>query len=172
MADVYEDTLREIGRITTTWAKFEHWIDQAIWTLADINPRKGACITPQVGSIHGKFRALLALMEDAGRPEEAITDANQLSNKAANIVNVRNRFAHGPLDMGINFETRKFEMYSRRVGNSGKSVKFETVPLTEDDLKEANTKVRELYQGLLENWFLIVGKAGPDALAPPHESRP
>jgi hypothetical protein len=58
------------------------------------------------------------------------------------------------------------------VGNSGKSVKFETVTLTADDLKEANTKVRELYQGLLDNWFLIVGKVGPDALAPPHEERP
>jgi len=168
MVDVYEDTLREIGRITTTWAKFEHWIDQAIWILADIDPRKGACITSQVGSIHGKFRALLALMEEAKRPKPAIDAANQLSTKAANVVNVRNRFAHGPLDMGVNLETRKFEMYSRRVGNSGKVVTFETVPLTEDDLKEAQSKVSELYQGLLDNWYLIVGTDSPDALAPPH----
>ena len=75
-------------------AKFEHWIDQAIWILADLDPRKGTCITSQVGSIHGKFRALLALMEDAKRPKLAIDAANQLSAKAANVVNVRNRFAN------------------------------------------------------------------------------
>ena len=149
-------------------AKFEHWIDQAIWILADLDPRKGTCITSQVGSIHGKFRALLALMEDAKRPKLAIDAANQLSAKAANVVNVRNRFAHGPLDMGVNLETRKFEMYSRRVGNSGKAVVFETVPLTEDDLREALSKVSELYNGLLENWSLIVGRESPDVLAPPH----
>lgn len=168
MVDVYEATLREIGRITTTWAKFEHWIDQAIWTLADIDPRKGACITSQVGSIHGKFRALLALMEDAKRPQPAINAANRLSIKAAKFVNVRNRFAHGPLDVGVDLGTGKFEIYSRRVGNSGKAVIFETVPLTEDDLKDAQSKVSELYQGVLDNWYLIIGTDSQDALAPPH----
>lgn len=43
--DLYESTLVEIGRITTTWAKFEHWIDVAIWYLADVEDRRGACIT-------------------------------------------------------------------------------------------------------------------------------
>lgn len=28
--DLHESTLVEIGRITTTWAKFEHWVDVAI----------------------------------------------------------------------------------------------------------------------------------------------
>jgi hypothetical protein len=29
-SDIYEARLLEIGRITTTWAKFEHWIDQPL----------------------------------------------------------------------------------------------------------------------------------------------
>jgi hypothetical protein len=74
-ADIYEERLIEIGRITTTWAKFEHWIDQALWVLADIPPRKGACITTQIGSIHGKFRALVALMTEANRPDNALKEA-------------------------------------------------------------------------------------------------
>jgi hypothetical protein len=40
--DVYAEALIQIGLITTTWAKFEHWIDQAIWLLAEVIPRKGA----------------------------------------------------------------------------------------------------------------------------------
>jgi hypothetical protein len=169
MSDKFDDTLKEIGRITTTWAKFEHWIDQAIWILADVDARKGACITSQVQSIHGKFRALLALMESAGRPQTAIDAANKISSRAASVVNVRNRFAHGPLDMGVNFETREFEMYSRRVGNTGKSVIFETVALTAADLQDAQTKISELYQQLLKDWQLIVGASSVDELAPPHQ---
>ena len=69
--EAYETTLREIGRIATTWAKFEHWIDQAIWLLAGVDPRKGACITTQINSIHGKFRALIGLMAEANRPSDA-----------------------------------------------------------------------------------------------------
>lgn len=68
--DSYEVTLREIGRITTTWAKFDHWIDQAIWSLAKVHDREGACLTSQIGSIHAKFRALQALMIEAERPRE------------------------------------------------------------------------------------------------------
>jgi hypothetical protein len=169
MSDVYDETLKEIGRITTTWAKFEHWIDQAIWTLSDVDPRKGACITSQVGSIHGKFRALLALIEEAGRPQQAINAANKISSEAARVVNVRNRFAHGPLDMGINLETRQFEMYARRVGNSGKRVIFETTPLRSADLSDALEQVSGLYGNFLENYSLIVGVEFGDTLAPPHK---
>jgi hypothetical protein len=169
MAEIYDETLKEIGRITTTWAKFEHWIDQALWLLADVDGRKGACLTSQIGSIHGKFRALLALMEEAERPKEAIDIAKKLSNEAATVVNIRNRFAHGPLDMGVNLETRQFEMYSRRVGNSGKSVIFETVPLTAADLESALSEVADLYTKLVKNYSLIVGIAFTDTLAPPHK---
>lgn len=84
--DVYASTLTEIGRITTTWAKFEHWIEQAIWILADVDARKGACMTTQIGSIHGKFRALIALMAEAGRPPEALKVADKLSSAAGNVV--------------------------------------------------------------------------------------
>jgi hypothetical protein len=166
--DVYDETLKEIGRITTTWAKFEHWIDQAIWILAHLDGRKGACITSQIGSIQGKFRALLALMEQANRPKEAIDAANKISADAATIVNIRNKFAHGPLDMGINLDTRQYQVYSRRVGNSGKKVIFETAELASTDLEEALTKVNSLYMRLLRDYSLIVGTPFTDTLAPPH----
>jgi hypothetical protein len=140
-----------------------------LWLLSDVDAKKGACMTSQIGSIHGKFRALLALMEEAGRPKTAINIANKLSSKAASVVNIRNRFAHGPLDMGINLETREFEMYLRRVGNSGKSVVFETTTLTATDLTAALSEVSDLYMQLIENYSLIVGVGFTDTLAPPHK---
>lgn len=166
----YETTLREIGRIATTWAKFEHWIDQAIWLLAGVDPRKGACVTTQINSIHGKFRALIGLMVEANRSEGAIKVANQIASEAGDVVQIRNRFAHGPLDMGINFEKRALEVYMRRVGLKGRELEFKTSPLTKEDLDRAQKRVSDLYRRLFENWALIVGTSTTDELAPPHES--
>lgn len=83
--DLYETTLIEIGRITTTWAKFEHWIDVAIWYLADVDHRKGACITKQLGSIHAKFRALQGLMAEAGRDKKIRDVVARMAGKAAEV---------------------------------------------------------------------------------------
>ncbi len=167
--EIYESRLLEIGRITTTWAKFEHWIDQAIWLLAKVDPREGACITTQIGSIHGKFRALQALMAGANRPQKAQAEVASIAGQAADVVLIRNRFAHGPLDMGINFETREYEVYLRNVAVRGKTLQFVTSALTHEELVEALKKVNDLYQRLLKSWALIVGVSSADALAPPHE---
>jgi hypothetical protein len=169
--DPYESTLVKIGRITTTWAKFEHWIEQAIWLLAGVDPRKGACMTTQIGSIHGKFRALIGLMAEAGRPSEAIKEASQMEDEAGAVVRIRTRFAHGPLDIGINFEKREFEVYLRRVGLKGRELTFQTSPLAESELETAQAAVSNLYNRLMKNWGLIVGTSS-DTLAPPHEESP
>jgi hypothetical protein len=164
--DVYAATLLEIGRITTTWAKFEHWIDQAIWALANVHDREGACITSQINSIHGKFRALQALMIEAQRPEGIRRKVASMSGEAAEVVQVRNKFAHGPLDMGINFDTRQFEIYLRNVGVRSKSLTFESEPLSSTELAEANERVGKLYERLMRNWAQIVGVHRVDLLSP------
>jgi hypothetical protein len=86
---------------------------------------------------------------------------------AETIVTIRNRFAHGPLDMGLNLETRTFEMYLRKVAVKGK-LQFETNVLTKEELDKARNAVSTLYNDLLENWGAIVGVSWPDDLAPPH----
>lgn len=155
--DVYEATLREIGRITTTWAKFEHWVDVAIWYLSDVDDRKGACITTQLGSIHAKFRALESLMVEAERSEQILKAVRSIAGQAAEVVRVRNKFAHGPLDMGVNFETREFEVYLKHVAVGGRGVlTLESKPLTLAELEEAQRKVAGLYQRLIENWPEII----------------
>jgi len=166
--DVYEARLLEIGRITTTWAKFEHFIDQAIWILGKVDPRAGACITSQIGSIPGKFRALIALMAEAQRPEEAQKIVRRMNEEASAVALIRNRFAHGPLDMGINFETKDFDVYLRKVSVDGKKLIFETSPLTHEELVDAQKRISALYLSLIENWPSIVGTSSIDALAPRH----
>jgi hypothetical protein len=167
--EVYEARLVEIGRITTTWAKFEHWIDQAIWTLAAVEPRAGACITSQIGSVPAKFRALQALMDEAGRPTEAQKEVARLATKAMDAALIRNRFAHGPLDMGINFETREFEVYLRQVSVDRKSLTFQTSPLTHDELVAAQSAISDVYLELIRIYPAIVGKGHMDELAPLHQ---
>jgi len=163
--DLYEATLVEIGRITTTWAKFEHWIDQAIWALAKLHDREGACITSQINSIYGKFRALQALMIEAQRPEDVQSEVASMAGEAAKVVQLRNKFAHGPLDMGINFDTRKFEVFLRNVGVRSKELTFESKPLSVTELTEAYTKVSNLYERLMRNWAQIVGVSRIDLLS-------
>lgn len=155
--DLYEATLVEIGRITTTWAKFEHWIDVAIWHLANVDHRKGACITTQLGSIHAKFRALQALMVEADRPDSVRKEVAKIADHAASVVRIRNKFAHGPLDMGVNFDTREFEVYLKHVSIAGKGVlTLDSEPLKREDLQKACESVSSLYQRLLEHWHEIV----------------
>jgi hypothetical protein len=163
--DLYEATLIEIGRITTTWAKFEHWIDVAIWYLSDVDDRKGACITTQLGSVHAKFRALQALMVEAGRPEAIRKEVARIAEHAAAVVKIRNKFAHGPLDMGVNFDTRQFEIYLKHVSVGGKGVlTLDSEPLKREDLRQACESVSKLYQRLIEHWHEIIDIPTPEEL--------
>ena len=155
--DLYEATLVEVGRITTTWAKFEHWIDVAIWYLAGLDDRKGACITTQLGSIHAKFRSLQALLVEADRPKTIQKEVARLADHAASVVKIRNKFAHGPLDMGVNLDTREFEVYLKNISIGGKNaLTLSSETLTTEELRKAQESVSKLYQRLLELWNDIV----------------
>ncbi|MGE0232476.1 MAG: hypothetical protein AB7S46_11910 [Flavobacteriaceae bacterium] len=164
--DLYESTLVEIGRITTTWAKFEHWVDVAIWYLADVEDRRGACITTQLGSIHAKFRALEALMVEAGRPEPILKIIRGIAGEAAEVVKTRNKFAHGPLDMDVNKETREFEVYLKHISVKGKGVlTLESEVLTTSELETAQAKVAGVYQKLIKHWYEIIDIPSAEELA-------
>jgi len=165
-SEVYTYTLAEIGRLTTTWAKFEHWIDQALWALAEVDDRHGACLTSQIGSIHAKFRALQALMAEAQRPQKIQKEVASMAGQAAEVILVRNKFAHGSLDLGIDLDTRSLEVYLRQVGVKSKELTFESVPLSKKDLQTANDQVGKLYMRLVKHWGAIVGVPHEDRLSP------
>lgn len=97
--DVY---IERIGRITTTWAGFEHQIDLTIWALAGLSKRKGACITTQIGSVHGRLRALKALMIEQNTPQLFRDELNKLDAKFIQpSLKDRNQFAHSSAWAGI-----------------------------------------------------------------------
>ena len=107
-------------------------------------------------------------MAEAQRPEEAQKAVRRMNEEASAVALIRNKFAHGPLDMGVNFGTRDFEVYLRRITIDGKKLVFETSALTHEELVEAQRRVSALYQILIENWPSIVGKSSLDPLAPAH----
>src|SRR5262249_16596030 len=111
--------------------------------LSKVGAWEGACITTQISSIPGKFRALLSLMAEAKRPGEAQKAVAQLSTKAQEVALIRNRFAHGPLDMAINFETREYEVYLRQVSVDRRTLTFQTKPFTHDELVAAQKEIND-----------------------------
>src|SRR5215208_1286983 len=74
---IQDEHLAEIGRTATTWALLEHQLDLTIWELASVDKRRGACITTEVQSIYGKFRALVALMRERKVSETLVTEVNK-----------------------------------------------------------------------------------------------
>jgi hypothetical protein len=68
--------------------------------------------------------------------------------------------------MGINFETRTFEIYLRHVGVKSKELTFESVQLSPSDLAKANDEVGKLYERLMRHWGDIVGVSRIDLLSP------
>ena len=105
-------------------------------------------------------------MIEAQRPSDVQKEVASIAGEAAEVVQIRNKFAHGPLDMGIDFESRKFEIYLRQVGVRGKALTFEATPLSPEDLAQANTRVANLYQRLMKHWGAIVGVDRIDLLSP------
>jgi hypothetical protein len=89
-------------------------------------------------------------MAEAKRPKEAQKAVARLSTKAQEVALIRNCFAHGPLDMGINFETKKYEVYLRQVSVDRKTLTFQTTPLTHEELQSAQKEVSELYLELIK----------------------
>ena len=138
--DLYESTLVEIGRITTTWAKFEHWVDVAIWYEA--------------------------LMVEAGRPEPILKIIRGIAGEAAEVVKTRNKFAHGPLDMDVNKETKEFEVYLKHISVRGKGVlTLDSEVLTTSELEIAQAKVAGVYQKLIKHWHEIIDIPSAEELA-------
>lgn len=61
-----------IGKVALSWAAFEQMISYAIWTLADIDPSGGACITAQVINSDRLLNAVSALLHLKGATDKML----------------------------------------------------------------------------------------------------
>lgn len=90
-----------IGHISSDWATLEHFINESIWALADVEPAYGACMTAQIYTIEGRFRALLALLKKRRADTHTIALVNKFAESARGPNDKRNRIIHDPWGFGI-----------------------------------------------------------------------
>lgn len=83
-----------VGKIASTYAAFELHLDNMIWHLADMKPRLGSCVTSQIGNIHAKSRAIVALLSLFEDTDAMIDKTNKLSADARAPVDARARAVH------------------------------------------------------------------------------
>jgi len=86
----------EIGNITCSWALLNHYIDKAIWDLAEVEQWAGACMTSQIPNTAGRLRTLLSLVEARQGSDGLRKALNQFMGDTVTLQNRRNRIAHNP----------------------------------------------------------------------------
>lgn len=92
-----EPYFREVGHVCTQWSLLEQKVADAIWTLAEVEHEKGACITAQIQSLDARFRALVALVKLHGGSQARIDQLNKLTAEVMKLGATRNRLVHDPL---------------------------------------------------------------------------
>ncbi len=85
-----------IGLVATDWAALEHYINESIWALAEVEPAYGACLTAQIYTIDGRLRALWALLKKRRADKRTIALINQFAESARGANDKRNRIIHDP----------------------------------------------------------------------------
>ena len=84
-----------VGRISATWAQFEHMLDAMIWAMfPEVPQRQIACITSQIMGHRPRYAVLVALLTEQGFPQTLVSRTNKLNGEAESLANKRNRSVH------------------------------------------------------------------------------
>jgi hypothetical protein len=86
-----------VGRLALEWAEFEYYMNDAIWSLANVSRHAGTCLTSQLIGPGPRFRCLVALLHVREVSEELINAMNSLASEAESLGRQRNRYLHDPL---------------------------------------------------------------------------
>jgi hypothetical protein len=87
-----------VGRVAAAWAALEHLINGTIWSLAEVSPHIGICMTSQFTTVQSRARALLSLFRWRGGDEALAKKVNKfLTNEVDPLGQERNRIVHDPL---------------------------------------------------------------------------
>jgi hypothetical protein len=103
-----------LGQVAAKWALVEHFLDQAIWRLAKLDNKAGACVTGQILGSIGKTAAIYALCKHRKLDVEIIDQLKILSRKLQASQNRCNRILHDARyiqDDGA--ETKQFKNMAR-----------------------------------------------------------
>lgn len=83
-----------LGHMSAMWAALEHSFNDALWELANVERRAGACFTAQMIGPAPRFRALAAILEVREAKPDLVKAVNSFGNKIAGLGAQRNRYAH------------------------------------------------------------------------------
>jgi hypothetical protein len=120
-----------IGKIASLWGAVEQIIDDMIWTLADVQHDKGACITSQLQSLYPRFKALSALVEMHNGDTKVLKEIEKTSGIGADIGRQRNRAVHDP----ISYNPTSKRVSVNRI-TADKRLVMEMTPIDESDYQK------------------------------------
>jgi hypothetical protein len=89
-----------IGHATSAWSWFEHLVDLTIAKMADENIDVVFTLLAQLGSIHAKFEALIAIIQSEERSvihKHLVKKLVRFSNEIRPLTIRRNRIIHDPV---------------------------------------------------------------------------
>ena len=85
-----------VGLVASEWAHFEHILDLIIWRLAEVDDRRGACITAQIMGAGGRCKAISTLAGNEGLPNTLIKRVRKLMSDSYPVADLRARLVHDP----------------------------------------------------------------------------
>jgi hypothetical protein len=85
-----------VGRISAAIAHLDLRISLAIWELANVQQKAGACITAQFIAPYPRLLALASLVAYRSAPQDAIDELNRLIRDIRGVAGERNRVSHDP----------------------------------------------------------------------------
>jgi hypothetical protein len=83
-----------IARVASCWARLEYDVSVAIWTLAELRPAFGACLTAQIFTLNAKLSSLLALAKLRRVDQKLIDKINKFAARIRDGQDRRNRIVH------------------------------------------------------------------------------
>lgn len=157
-----------IAHASNNWAWMEYELHTLLWSLADVSPALGACLSSQIFTFQAKLDALLSLMKLRKVPEEMIKEVNRFSSSVRPAQEARNRFAH---DVWLNDNYNPDSLGKLRV-TASKTLEYrvESFPIDRalEDLKKIENARLAFAQirRAIESALLTLPKMSPEELHP------
>jgi hypothetical protein len=138
-----------VGHVAGIWAVFEHSLDSAAISLANIPPDVGFCFTAQVIGPARKLDAYIALARLRGADALA-KKLNEFANATTSLAERRNRVVHDPWMIFGKFWPIRFEVTARRIlRNKPISVSDTEMDKLIKDLIELQNRFLELHERVM-----------------------
>jgi hypothetical protein len=156
-----------IGVAASQWGALEFYMNAAIWTVAEVPPAYGACLTAQIFTIDGRLRALLSLLKIRRVSQPTIDALNKFAENIRGVSEMRNRIIHDPWGRReIDGATVKIEITANR------KLRFEHKQVDLSEVRKSVDLIIDSVVKFIEIRDLIVAEISTLPDIPASELRP